>query len=119
MFFYQRDILMAIFLVLSSLMLILYANHRPTISKVVVSQAGVIIDDRPYYYKDLRSFWLDYNPNGPKELSLEAKKWYMPYVKVSIENQNPVELRSLMINLVAEKEHEKSLIDHIGKKFGL
>ena len=100
-------------------MLILYANKKPTISKVVVNQAGVIIDGHSYHYKELKSFWLDYNPSGLKELSLEAKKWYMPYVKISIENQNPVELRSLMINFITEKEHEKSLVDLISRKIGL
>lgn len=119
MLFYRLDALMAIFLILSSLVLILYINRKPTISKIVVSHAGVTIDDQAYYYKELRSFWLDYSPHGPKELSLEARKWYMPYVKVSIENQNPVEIRSLMINFIAEKEHERSLIDLISKKIGL
>jgi len=117
--FYHQDILMVIFLILSSFVIILYANKRPTISKVIVNQAGVTIDDRPYYYKDLKSFWLDYEPNGPKELSIEARKWYMPYVKVSIENQSPVEIRSLMIKFIAEREHEKSLVDLICRKIGL
>ena len=119
MLFYRMDTLTAIFLILSSLVLILYANKRPTVSKIIVSQAGVTIDERVYYYKELKSFWLDYDPHGPKELSLEARKWYMPYVKVSIENQNPVNIRSLMINFVTEKEHEKSLVDLISRKMGL
>ena len=119
MLFYRMDTLTAIFLIISSFVLILYANKKPTISKVVVNQAGVIIDGHSYHYKELKSFWLDYNPSGLKELSLEAKKWYMPYVKISIENQNPVELRSLMINFITEKEHEKSLVDLISRKIGL
>ncbi len=117
--FYHQDPLMAIFLIMSSLVLILYANKRPTLLKVIVNQAGVTIDDRTYYYKELKSFWLDYDPHGPRELSLEARKWYMPYVKVSTENQDPVKIRSLMINFIAEKEHEKSLVDFVSRKIGL
>ena len=117
--FYHQDTLMAIFLILSSLVIILYTNKQPGISKVIISQAGITIDDTTYYYKNLKSFWLDYDPHGSKELSLEAKKWYMPYVKISIENQNPVEIRSLMVSFVTEKEHEKSLIDLISRKIGL
>ncbi|GEM_PF-786468 len=119
MFFYRMDTLTAIFLILSSMVLILYTNKKPTLSRIVVSHAGVTIDDIAYYYKDLKSFWLDYSPHGPKELSLEAKKWYMPYIKVSIEDQNPVEIRSLMINFVTEREHEKSLVDLISRRIGL
>lgn len=119
MLFYRIDTLGAILLILSSFMLILYANKKPAVSKVVVNQAGVMTDDQAYYYKELKSFWLDYGPNGPKELSLEAKKWYRPYVKISIENQNPVEIRALMIKFIPEKEHQRSLVDFISRKVGL
>src|SRR3989344_9081365 len=44
MLVYSMDTLTSIFLILSSLVLILYANKRPTISKVVINQAGVTID---------------------------------------------------------------------------
>jgi len=117
--FFTRDILMTIFLILSPLVLLLYANKRPTISKVIISPAGVTIDDKVYYYKDLKSFWLDYDPNGPKELSLEARQWHLPYIKISTEDQSPVEIRALMINFIREREHERSLIDFLGKKLGL
>ena len=117
--FFTRDALMTVFLVLSPLVLLLYASKRPTISKVVISPAGVTIDDEVYYYKDLKSFWLDYNPNGSKELSLEARQWYVPYIKVYTEDQSPVEIRALMINFIREREHERSLIDFLGKKLGL
>ena len=66
MLFYRMDTLTAIFLIISSFVLILYANKKPTISKVVVNQAGVIIDGHSYHYKELKSFWLDYNPSGLK-----------------------------------------------------
>jgi hypothetical protein len=119
MLFYHMDTLTAIFLILSSFVLILYAIKKPTLAKVTVNHAGVTIDDRTYYYKELKSFWLDYDSNGPKELSLEIKKWYMPYVKISIEKQNPMEIRAIMINFITEKEHEKSLVDLVSRKMGL
>ncbi|HEY4474859.1 MAG TPA: hypothetical protein VJC06_02975 [Candidatus Paceibacterota bacterium] len=117
--FYNRDILMAIFLILSSFVIILYANKQPSVLRVVINNSGVIIDDTIYYYRNLKSFWIDYEPRGIKELSLESKKWYMPYIKIYIEKQNPLDIRSLMINFVPEKEHEKSLVDLISRKIGL
>ena len=117
--FYDRDMLLAIFLMLASLVLILYANKKPEISEIKVDQTGVSISDKVYYYRELKSFWIDYNPDGPKELSLESRKWYLPHIKVSIEKEDPVELRSLMINFVPEKIHEQSLIDFVAKKLGI
>ena len=116
---FKYSTLTSIFLILSSLVLLLYGNQKPTISKISVNQSGILVDDIMYNYKDLKSFWIEYNPGGPKELSIESAKWYMPYVKILLNNQNPVELRSLIISFLPEKEHENSLIDHIGRKLGL
>ena len=119
MLFFHRDTLTAIFLILSSLVLILYSNKRPEISKITIDQAGVKIGDMLYYYKDIKSFWIQYNPGEAKELSIESKKWYMPYVKISIEDKNPLSIRSLMINFLPEREHEKSIVDIVARKVGL
>ena len=116
---FKYDTLTSIFLILASLVLLLYGKQKPTISKITVNQSGILIGDIMYYYKDLKSFWIEYNPGGPKELSLESAKWYMPYVKVMLNEQNPVEVRSLVINFVPEKEHENSLVDQIGRRLGL
>jgi len=116
---FKYDTLTSVFLILASLVLLLYGKQKPTISKITVGQSGISVDDIIYYYRDLKSFWIEYNPGGPKELSLESAKWYMPYVKVLLNDQNPVQVRSLVINFLPEKEHENSLVDHIGRRLGL
>ena len=110
---------MAIFLILASLVLILYSKKLPEISKISISQNGVAIGDKIYFYKDLRSFWIHYDPGEVKELSLELRKWHMPYLKILIEKENPVAIRSFLIKFLKEKEHENSLIDIISRKIGL
>jgi len=117
--FTNGEILTAIFLLLSSLVLILYSTKRPEISRVIVDQRGIAISETTYYYKDLRSFWIHYSPGDRKELSLESKKWFMPFIKISIENKNPVVLRSFLINFLPEKEHDHSLVDLISGKLGI
>ena len=117
--FLKKDFLLVIFLVLYALMLIFYANKKPEVSKITLNQSSIKIDDQIYYYRNIKSFWLDYEPSGLKELSIEPKKWYLPYIKIPIEKENPLNIRSLVLNYVQEKEHEKSLVDLISKKIGL
>ncbi len=116
---FQKDVLSAIFLMLTSMMFIIYANKKPSISDITVDDSGVTVADAKYFYRDLKSFWIDYNPGGHKELSLESRKWYLPYIRVSIEDRDPLEIRSLMISFLAEKEHESSIVDLIAKRIGL
>ncbi len=119
MIFFKKDMLTAIFMILSSLVLVLYSNKRPEISRVIINQSGVVIGNELYYYKDLKSFWIHYDPATIKELSLEPRKWYVPYVKVSIENNSPIAIRSLLINFLPEREQEHSLVDIISRKLGI
>ncbi|MBI2065285.1 MAG: hypothetical protein HYT62_04500 [Candidatus Yanofskybacteria bacterium] len=119
MLIFKKDALTAIFLLLSSLILILYSNKKPEISKITITQAGINIGKEIHYYDELRSFWIHYSPGMDKELSLEPKKWYVPYIKVSIADRNPLIIRSLLINFLPEKEHENSLVDIISKRIGL
>jgi len=117
--FFRKDTLTAIFLALCSLVLILYATKKPEVKEIVIDDDGVHVGENSFLYQELKSFWIDYTPRQDKELSLEAKKWYLPYVKVSIENKNPIEIRSWLVSFLPEKEHEASIVDIIGKKIGL
>ncbi len=119
MFFFHQNSLTAIFMIVSALVLMLYTNKKPTMSKITINELGVAVDNQLYAYKELKSFWIDYVPGNIKELSLESKKWYLPYTKISFENQNPIELRNMLTNFLPEREHEVSLIDIISKKMGL
>ena len=119
MLIFDKDTLTAIFLILSSLVLILYATKKPEIQDILIDDNGIHVGENSFLYNELKSFWVDYQPGHDKELSLESKKWYVPYVKVSLENKNPIEIRSWLVSFLPEKEHEKSVIDLIGKKIGL
>lgn len=106
-------------MIVSALVLMLYTNKKPTTSEITINELGVAVDNQLYAFKELKSFWVEYAPGNVKELSLESKKWFLPYTKISIENQNPIELRTMLTNFLPEKEHEISLIDIVGKKLGL
>lgn len=119
MIFFHKNTLTAIFMFVSASVLTLYTNKKPAISQIAINELGIAIDNQLYAFKELKSFWVEYAPGNVKELSLESKKWYLPYTKISIENQNPIDLRTMLANFIPEKEHEISLIDVISKKLGL
>jgi len=119
MLFLADDPLAAIFLVLSSFVLILYSNRKPVTRTITIDSQGILIGESGFPYKDLKSFWIDYRPGEDKELSLESKKWYIPYIKIVLGNQNPIKVRAKLIDFLPEKEHERSLADILSKKIGL
>ena len=119
MIFFHKNTLTVVSMIMSALVLILYTNKKSEMSQISINELGISIDNQPYSYKELKSFWIEYALGDIKELSLESKKWYLPYIKISIENQNPMELRAMLSNFLPEKEHEVSLIDLFAQKLGM
>ncbi len=54
-----------------------------------------------------------------KELSLQLKKWYRAYVKIPIYEQNPVQLRLILLSFLPEVEHKDTLADTVSRRLGI
>ena len=119
MFIFTDDLLTSIFLIMASFVLFLSGNKKTKAKRIIIDNQGILVGENGFLYSELRSFWIDYSPDENKELSLQAKKWYIPYIKMSLENQNPLEIRARLINFIPEKEHERSIADIVSKKLGL
>ena len=111
--------MLAVYFALSSSVLILYSNKKTGVKKIAIDNQGIHIDENSFSYQELKSFWIAYDPGEEKELSIEPQKWYLPYVKLGLENQNPLEIRAHLINFIPEREHQKTLADLINKELGL
>lgn len=118
--FFQKNLITTVFLTLLGLTLILHAKRKPRPGRVEIDSSGIKINEQLYAYKQLKSFWVDYQPNYEvRELSLQLKKWYIPYLKIQIGSQNPVHLRTFLIQFIPEVEHEETLADAIGRRLGM
>ncbi len=108
---FQKDFLAATVLILAIGVIVLHRYRPHRLIAVAVTQAGITVAGQTHYFKDLKSFWIEYNPGSICEMSLETKKWYLPYIRIPLEHQNPIHLRSHLARTLPEREHELSLID--------
>ncbi len=116
---FAHDIIFSFVLGLGAVVLLLNTlkSHRP--SHVGIHATGISINDDHHRFADMRSFWIHYYPPHIKELSLEFKKGLTHRIQIPIENQNPLELRQVLMSYVPEKEHEPSLLDHLIRMIGI
>ncbi|PJE50921.1 MAG: hypothetical protein COV29_01420 [Candidatus Yanofskybacteria bacterium CG10_big_fil_rev_8_21_14_0_10_36_16] len=84
-----------------------------------VHPAGISVDNNLHSFEDIKSFWIDYKPEAPKELSVQFNKWHTNYLKIPIENQNPLRLRTLLLQYVPEEKHEDTIVELVQQKLGL
>lgn len=117
---FQKNIITTFFFALIGAVILLNSRHKSEIGRFEINPAGVVINDMRHVYPEIKSFWIEYDPElGIQELSLQLKKWYAPYVKVPIYGQNPVQLRYALLEFLPEVEHKDSLVEILSRKLGI
>jgi hypothetical protein len=111
-----KNILFALLIGLSYFSVITYALKKPRNIRLAITPKGVKVDKILYGFDDLKSFWIFYDPPRLKELSLRSRKLIMSYIKVPLGEQNPVEVRRILIKYLPERKHEESLIDNLARQ---
>ncbi|HUT96076.1 MAG TPA: hypothetical protein VMW82_00695 [Candidatus Paceibacterota bacterium] len=112
------NILFLILILLAFLTFYLYAKKEPRIIKFKVNERGIEVDNRLYAFDSIRSFWIFYNPPMEKEISFRSRKSFSPYIKISLADQNPNEIRKYLLRFLPEKRHKVSLIDIWMRRIG-
>lgn len=105
-----KNFLFGLAIVLAAFVFYIYATKEPRKIKFNISKKGIQVDQTTYEFKDLKSFWIFYNPEI-KELSLRSNKTFIPYIKIPLADQDPAELRKLLLKFLPERKHQESAID--------
>lgn len=106
-----KNLLLVVASILTAFVVYIYAKKEPKKIKFSISGNGVQIDQIVYKFEDLKSFWIFYEPGKVKEISLRSKKAFMPYIKIPLGDQNPAEIRRLLLKFLPEKKQRESIID--------
>jgi len=110
-----KNLLFALLIGLSYFSITVFALKKPREINLAITAKGIEIDKTFYEFDNLKSFWIFYEPPQIKELSLRSKKTIMPYIKIPLGEQNPVEVRQTLLKYLPERRHKESLIDNLAR----
>ncbi len=110
-----KNIIFGLLIGLSYFTIIIYGLRKPAPVKLAITPRGVKINQTLYEFDNLKSFWIFYQPPQIREISLRSKKTIMPYIKVPLGEQNPVEVRKALLKYLPERKHKESLIDNFAR----
>lgn len=116
---YTQNYLFAIIIALAGFVWYAYAHQSPRLIEYAVTARGVQIQNRLYEFQDLQSFWIFFDPPHVKELSIESKKTFMPFIKIPLGDTKPTALREQLIKFIPEKKQEETLTEIVSRRFGL
>ncbi len=103
---------MAITFILIGLVGFIHLQKKPRILDFAINDEGIIAGNEIYEFKDVRSFWIFYEPHI-QVLSLRMTGKIMPFVHIPIHEEDPVEIREILLQFIPEVRQEPSLVDNL------
>jgi hypothetical protein len=113
--FLFKSVLFGLLVMLGGFSLGLYSVRKPTMVSFNIGPRGVGIGDRVYFFEDLKSFWVRYDPPHVKELVIESKKAVMPHITIPLADSDPVAVRTYLLRFLPEEKIDESLIVTVGR----
>ena len=110
------NFLFPILLCLFALTFTLVRRQSQTIT-CVISEDGVAVGPTFYPFRELKKFWIIYQPPDVKNLYLEFRNPLKTRLPVPLESQNPVTIRHLLLDFLFEDVHreEEPALDQISR----
>ena len=110
---YTNSLVMAITFILIGVVGYMYINKEPRILDFVITDDGIIAGRELYDFDNINSFWIFYEPNGTKEISLFTKSYLTPYVHIPVHDQEPAKIRKILLAYIPEEKQEPGLVETI------
>ncbi|MBT7007320.1 hypothetical protein HN958_02335 [Candidatus Falkowbacteria bacterium] len=114
---FTANFLFAIILLLSVFVIIYQFFQAPREINVQIGEDGVIIDKRYYPYKELKNFWIIYEPPVYKYLYIDFKSDIKGVYPVPLSDENPLKVREFLLKYIDEDiEKEEAGFDEAFSK---
>ncbi len=102
--------------------LVYYLFHRekPQIVNVKISDIGIKVGHRRYPFSKIKAFWIHYEPPYTNSLMIRVSNDLAVDIEIQLYDQNPSEVRELLLEKIPELEGEKeSVLNLFSKLFKL
>ena|SRR3989338_4548441 len=99
---YSVNFLFAVLIVLTAIILLVRHSEMPAQLMVSIFEDGIQAGENFYAYRDLKSFWIIYEPPEVKTLYFDFKSAWRPRLPVPLAEENPVEVRRFLLKYLEE-----------------
>ena len=97
-----NNFLFAVLIMLTVIILLVRHSEMPPQLMVSVFEDGIQVGEGFYPFKDLKSFWIIYEPPEVKMLYFDFKNAWRPRLPIPLQDENPIEVRRLLLKYLEE-----------------
>lgn len=114
-FMIVKEIITAITFLLLGVTVYLFSLKKPRTVDCTITYHSISIDTVTYPFTDIDSFWIFYEPPDFKVISLKHKKPYLPHIQIPLGDEDPMEVRQILMELLTEVEQEEAFSDKMSR----
>ena len=111
--------LMALVFILIGIVAYLDIQKTPRDLDFRIIPEGIIAGKELYDFDNIRSFWIFYDPEYKKIISLHTKSYISPFVHIPIHEQDPVAIRNILIKHIPEKKQDHNFAEVLERFIGI
>jgi len=116
---FTDGLIMAITFILIGVVGYIVLNKKPREINFYITDDGVVADREIYEFEEVTSFWIFYEINGMKVISLHTKNKFMPFVHIPLGKEDPVKIREILLNYLEEIKQKPNIIDNFERMLGI
>lgn len=114
---WSQNIFAAVVILLLVVIVVVRALSHPLPVVVEIYPEGVLVGESFIPFKNLQNFWMVYNPPITKRLYLEFNNKWRPRLPISLENEDPNEVRKILLQYLKENTERENepISDYFGR----
>ena len=115
------NFLFAVIIIIAAITYLLIYRHDPEYVTFSIREDGLEDDERFFPFEAIKSFYIIYQPPEVKTLFFEFKSLIKPRLAIPLENQNPVEIRKILLKYLEEdlEKEDEPFSEGLGRMFKL
>lgn len=113
--------LFALIVVLFGIILFLQDMQSPAEVSFAITEAGIVVGDRYYPFKEISNYWMVYNPPEVKNIYFVTSNILKHRLQVPLLDNDPRPVRDFLNQFLVEdlEKEEEPLSDRLGRVFKL
>ena len=105
------NFLFGLIIIMVTIILFIYHHKEPLEIQFIINRDGIEVGNKTYNFKELKKFWLIYEPPEVKNLYIDFKSTIKPTLVIPLLGQNPLQVRKILkehLDEDLEKESEST-----------
>lgn len=113
------NFLFAVIIIIFAVVVFVHDVKEPMQMPFYIGERGIFLGRKFFDYKELKSFWLIYEPKEIKNLYFSPKNFIKPLLPIPLLDQNPLKIREFLLQYLEEDldQEEEPISEQLGRRF--